>query len=330
MQLVIEKKETYVLSVVLEPFPFPIDITELTVEGNKLQAKGASAFVPNETLEFELTFKNDEFQGTIKLPFQEAFFVKGAKGPGPSLADTLISEVAPYRKHDVKQRNDNEIHLAVEALLSKMSITDKIGQMSQCMSTNISLGTDIASEPPERLIAEGRVGSVLSAITSRRVFELQKIAVEQSPHGIPLLFNFDVIHGFQTVFPVPLAWSCSWDLESIKEACAIAAKEATASGITYNHGPMVDVTRDPRWGRVVEGAGEDPYLGSLVAKAQVEGYQGESLHDPETLIACLNISSHTELLRQEEIIIRWIFRKALCGMFTYPRSRRGLNRAGDR
>ncbi|MEK4460049.1 glycoside hydrolase family 3 N-terminal domain-containing protein [Paenibacillus sp. FSL R10-2748] len=287
MQFIIEKKETYVLSVVLEPFPFPIEITALTVEGNMLQAKGVSSFVPNETLEFELTFNDEEFQGRIKIPFQEAFFVKGVKGPGPSLADTLISEIAPYRKHDVKQRDDTEIYLSVEALLSKMSITDKIGQMSQCMSTNLSLGSELASDTPEKLVAEGRAGSVLSAVTGRRVFELQKIAVEQSPHSIPLLFNFDVIHGFQTVFPVPLAWSCSWDLESIREACAIAAKEATASGITYNHGPMVDVTRDPRWGRVVEGAGEDPYLGSLIAKAQVEGYQGNSLHDPDTLIACL-------------------------------------------
>nr|WP_275983978.1 glycoside hydrolase family 3 N-terminal domain-containing protein [Paenibacillus hamazuiensis] len=199
----------------------------------------------------------------------------------------LISEVAPYRKQDVKKRDSQEIRIAVDALLSKMSITDKIGQMSQCMSTNISLGTDIESESPEKLIREGRAGSVLAAVNSYRVFELQKIAVEQSPHGIPLLFNFDVIHGFQTVFPVPLAWSCSWDLEAIQEACSIAAREATASGITYNHGPMVDVTRDPRWGRVVEGAGEDPYLGSLIAKAQVEGYQGNNLHDPESLIACL-------------------------------------------
>jgi beta-glucosidase len=287
MQFMIDKKEVFALSVILEPFPFPVEIHTVTVEGNLLQARGFSQFVPGESFEFDLTFEDQEFQGRIKLPYQEAFFVKGTKGTGPSLEDLLISTLSPYRKSDVKQRNDQEIREAVEILLNKMSITDKIGQMSQCMSTNLSLGSDIASETPEKLITEGRVGSILSAVNSNRVFELQKIAVEQSPHGIPLLFNFDVIHGFQTIFPVPLAWSCSWDMEAIKEANAIASKEASATGITYNHGPMVDITRDPRWGRVVEGAGEDPYLGSLIAKAQVEGFQGGSLFDPETIIACL-------------------------------------------
>jgi beta-glucosidase len=287
LQFFIEKKEEYTLSVIAEPFPFPIEIHSVTVEKNVLQARGASRYVPDESIEFDLTFEDEGFHGRAKLPHQEAFFMKGAPGPGPSLQDLLISELEPYRKHEVKQRDEDEIRQAVEALLDKMSVTDKIGQMSQCMSTNISLGSDVSSDSPEKLIAEGRVGSVLSAITSRRVFELQRIAVEQSPHGIPLLFNFDVIHGFQTVFPVPLAWSCSWDMDAIREASAIAAKEATASGNTYNHGPMIDITRDPRWGRVVEGAGEDPYLGSQITKAQVEGLQGDSLFHPETLIACL-------------------------------------------
>lgn len=119
------------------------------------------------------------------------------------------------------------------------------------------------------------------------MLELQRIAVEQSPHNIPLFFNADVIHGHQTIFPVPLAWSCSWDTEGIQRACAIAAKEASSAGITYNHGPMVDITRDPRWGRVVEGAGEDPYLGARIAEAQVRGFQGNSLFDQDTIIACL-------------------------------------------
>lgn len=287
IQLHIEKEKDYSLSVTLEPFPLPVQIHTLVVQGQRLEAFGESQYLPGELLELNLTFESDEFQGRVKLPLQEAFYVKGASGPGPSLEDTLIKELAPYRKNNVKQRDDNEIRQAVESLLNKMSLSDKIGQMSQCMSTNLSLGTDVASDPPEKLIAEGRAGSVLSAVNSRRIFELQKIAVERSPHGIPLFFNFDVIHGFQTVFPVPLAWSCSWDIEAIREACEIAAKEASATGITYNHAPMVDLTRDPRWGRVVEGAGEDPYLGSLIAKAQVEGFQGSSLFDHRTLIACL-------------------------------------------
>lgn len=287
MQFIIGKEDNYTLDVIPEPFPFPVEINSVTVDGNRLQARGTSQFVPGEAFEFDLAFEEKEFQGRVKLPYQAAFFVKGSEGTGPSLEDLLISKLTQYRKYDVKQRDDEEIRQAVDVLLNKMSITDKIGQMSQCMSTNLSLGSDVESDTPEKLTAEGRVGSILSAINSNRVFELQKIAVEQSPHGIPLLFNFDVIHGFQTIFPVPLAWSCSWDMAAIKEANAIAAKEASATGINYNHGPMVDITRDPRWGRVVEGAGEDPYLGSLIAKAQVEGFQGNSLFDPETIIACL-------------------------------------------
>lgn len=287
MQFIIGKEVNYNLDILLEPFPFPVEVNSVTVDGNLLQARGTSQFVPGEAFEFDLIFEEKEFQGRVKLPYQEEFFVKGFEGTGPSLEDLLISKLSQYRKNDVKQRNDEEIRQAVEALLNKMSVTDKIGQMSQCMSTNLSLGSDIESDSPEKLTAEGRVGSILSAVNSNRVFELQKIAVEQSPHGIPLLFNFDVIHGFQTIFPVPLAWSCSWDMAAIKEANQIAAKEASATGINYNHGPMVDITRDPRWGRVVEGAGEDPYLGSLIAKAQVEGFQGGDLFDPETIIACL-------------------------------------------
>ncbi|MDR6721630.1 beta-glucosidase [Paenibacillus amylolyticus] len=287
MQFIIGKEEDFTLSVILEPFPFPVEINSVKIDGHVLQAKGTSQFVPGEGFEFDLTFGGKEFQGRIKIPYQEAFSVKGTEGSGPSLEDLLIAKLSSYRKQNVKQRSDNEIHHEVDSLLNKMSVTDKIGQMSQCMSTNLSLGSDIDSDSPEKLVSEGRAGSVLSAVNSNRVFELQKIAVEQSPHGIPLLFNFDVIHGFQTIFPVPLAWSCSWDMTAIREASVIAAKEASATGITYNHGPMVDITRDPRWGRVVEGAGEDPYLGSLIAKAQVEGFQGDSLFDPETIIACL-------------------------------------------
>ncbi|TCN01265.1 beta-glucosidase [Paenibacillus sp. BK033] len=187
----------------------------------------------------------------------------------------------------IKPRTDKDISEQVEKLLRQLTIDQKIGQMSQCLGSRVSLGGEVESESAEKLLEQGRVGTVLGAMESERIFELQRIAVEISPHGIPLLFNSDIIHGFQTIFPVPLAWSCSWDPEAIKLACEIAAKEATATGITYNHAPMVDISRDPRWGRVVEGAGEDPYLGALIAKAQVEGYQGESLFSEETMIACL-------------------------------------------
>ncbi len=127
LQFIIEKMEAYALSVIAEPFPFPIEIHTVTVDGDMLQAKGSSRYVADEPIEFDLTFEDDEFHGRVKLPYQEAFFVQGAKGPGPSLQDMLITELQPYRKHEVRQRNEEEIRQAVEILLAKMSVADKIG-----------------------------------------------------------------------------------------------------------------------------------------------------------------------------------------------------------
>jgi len=256
-----------------------------TVEGNRLQATGYSDYSSDPVI-ISFAFEGDTFSGTLTMPLLGELQISGSRGRGESLVVDLIPVVAPFRKYasKIKPHSDDDIRKNVEQLLAKMSIADKIGQIG---ASDFSFGADINAEPPEQMVAAGKAGSILGAFDSKRVFELQKIAVEQSPHGIPLLFNADVIHGFQTIFPVPLAWSCSWDLEAIKQACAIAAKEASASGTTYNHGPMVDISRDPRWGRVVEGAGEDPYLGALIAKAQVEGFQGDSLFDHQTIIACL-------------------------------------------
>ncbi|MDQ0115168.1 glycoside hydrolase family 3 N-terminal domain-containing protein [Paenibacillus harenae] len=284
--LSIEENEGYILTVNSEPNPSFILPMEATVEGNRLEATGRS-FFSNDPVKVTLEFVDDRFAGTMTMPFVGELQLSGGKGRGASLAEELIPIVEPYRKANVSARSDEDIRQEVEKLIARMSIADKIGQMSQIGASDFSFGADVDAEPPERMVATGKAGSILGAFDSKRVFELQKIAVEQSPLRIPLLFNADVIHGFQTIFPVPLAWSCSWDLEAIKQACAISAKEASASGTTYNHGPMVDITRDPRWGRVVEGAGEDPYLGALIAKAQVEGFQGESLFDRETIIACL-------------------------------------------
>lgn len=284
--LSVEENEGYTLTVNSEPNPSFILPMEATVEGNRLEATGRS-FYSSDPVKVTLEFENDRFAGTMTMPFVGELQLSGGKGRGASLAEELIPIVEPYRKTNVSARPDEDIREEVEKLIARMSVQDKIGQMSQIGASDFSFGADVDAEPPEQMVAGGKAGSILGAFDSKRVFELQKIAVEQSPHRIPLLFNADVIHGFQTIFPVPLAWSCSWDLEAIKQACAIAAKEASASGTTYNHGPMVDITRDPRWGRVVEGAGEDPYLGALIAKAQVEGFQGESLFDRETIIACL-------------------------------------------
>ncbi|MBB6694053.1 beta-glucosidase BglX [Cohnella xylanilytica] len=291
VQFKVSKRAGYALDAVMEPYPIPLRFDSVTAEGTKLRATGKSFLNPAEEVFAELEFGESTFEGLLHAPPLGTLPLHGERGRGPFMSESLIEEVKPYRKREAAPRSDEEIREATEALLSRMSLADKVGQMCQCMASNFSFGGAVDSDPPEKLIAEGRAGSVLGAFDIRRVFELQKIAVEQSPHGIPLLFNADIIHGSQTIFPVPLAWSCSWDMDAIREACAIAAKEATASGIVYNHGPMVDVSRDPRWGRVVEGAGEDPFLGGLIAKAQVEGYQGpgtsESWFSEETMIACL-------------------------------------------
>lgn len=291
LQFKVSKRSDYTLDVALLPYPLRLQIHTVKAEGNRLIGIGSAPWRPDEPLQVELVFADfNNVSGNILLPMFGRHEFHGGRGRGPSLTLPLEAEAAPYRKSGVKPRSDADISEAVDKLLGCLSLQDKIGQMCQCLASNFSFGGSVESDPPEKLIAEGRAGSVLGAFDIKRVFELQKIAVEQSPHGIPLLFNADIIHGAQTIFPVPLAWSCSWDLEAIREACAISAKEAAASGIVYNHGPMVDISRDPRWGRVVEGAGEDPYLGSLIAKAQVEGFQGgsaESLHKMDTIVACL-------------------------------------------
>jgi beta-glucosidase len=284
----INKNETYSLLVKTEPIPMSIIFNAVTVEGNQLQASGRYTLLSENKAEINLLFADETVTGTLTLhPFGE-LKIEGQRGEGVSLSDALLKEVEKYRKPDpIKERTEEEIRDEVESLLGKMTIQDKVGQMSQCQASNFSFGGDVESDLPEKLVAEGKAGSILGAFDINRVFELQKVAVEQSPLGIPLLFNADIIHGHQTIFPVPLAWSSSWDIEAIKRACAVSAKEAAVSGITYNHGPMVDITRDARWGRVVEGAGEDPFLGSLIARAQVEGFQGDSLFHEETIIACL-------------------------------------------
>lgn len=284
--LIEQMEEGYRLTIDTEPTPSFILPMTAQIEGNRLEATGYTTF-SSDTVDVSLQFHNDCFTGTLKLPFGGDQILSGKQGRGISLSEQLIPLVEPYRKANVPERSDESISQEVEKLIAKMSLSDKIGQMSQILASDFSFGADVDAEPTEQVIAQGKAGSILGAFDSRRVFDLQKIAVEKSPLGIPLMFNADVIHGYQTIFPVPLAWSCSWDMESIKLACAIAAKEASASGTMYNHGPMVDVTRDPRWGRVVEGAGEDPYLGALIAKAQVEGFQGDSLFNQETIIACL-------------------------------------------
>ncbi|HLO30292.1 MAG TPA: glycoside hydrolase family 3 N-terminal domain-containing protein, partial [Anaerolineales bacterium] len=177
--------------------------------------------------------------------------------------------------------SESEVAERVEALLRQMSLEEKIGQLNQVG------GAEFAPGPKaEDQIRKGGAGSVLWLNDTKRFNELQKIAVEESPSGIPLLFALDVIHGYRTIFPVPLAMASSWDPAVPEKSQTVAAKEARAAGLHWTFGPMLDIARDGRWGRIVEGAGEDPYLGAAMAAAQVRGFQGNDISDPEHVLAC--------------------------------------------
>jgi beta-glucosidase len=168
---------------------------------------------------------------------------------------------------------DDAVKARVDALLARMSLDEKIGQLHQAGALAMVPGSDKIDE----VVRKGGAGSVLWLNDRKQFNALQKIAVEQSPSKIPLLFGLDVIHGYATVFPVPLAMAASWDPAVPERSQTVAAREARAAGIQWTFGPMVDIARDARWGRIVEGAGEDPFLGSVMAAAQVRGFQGPSL-----------------------------------------------------
>lgn len=175
----------------------------------------------------------------------------------------------------------------IDGLISKMTVKEKLGQLNLPAAGDIVTGEARKSNIAEA-IAGGRVGGVFNVKGADKIGALQKIAVEESRLGIPLLFGMDVIHGYETVFPIPLALSSSWDMAAIEEAARVSAEEASAAGICWTFSPMVDISRDPRWGRMAEGAGEDPYLGSRVAEAMVRGYQGKGdFKRDDEILACV-------------------------------------------
>jgi beta-glucosidase len=186
-------------------------------------------------------------------------------------------------------KSSNPIDQKVDSVLNLMTLEEKIGQMNQYNGfwdvTGPVPSAGDAAKKYEHL-KKGWVGSMLNVRGVENVRKVQKIAVEESRLGIPLIIGFDVIHGYETQSPIPLAESASWDLEAIKKSAQMAAKEAAAAGINWTFAPMVDISRDARWGRVMEGAGEDPYLGSQIGVARVNGFQGEDLTDPFTIAAC--------------------------------------------
>lgn len=174
----------------------------------------------------------------------------------------------------------------ISELMSKMTLEEKLGQLNLPPSDDIVTGQTINSQIGAG-VAAGMVGGTFNIKGAQKIRDLQEIAVKQSRLGIPLLIGMDVIHGYETVFPIPLALSCTWDMDAIERAARIAASEMSAAGVCWTFSPMVDISRDPRWGRVSEGGGEDPYLGSEIAKAYVRGYQGKDLSRNDNVMACV-------------------------------------------
>ena len=174
----------------------------------------------------------------------------------------------------------------VNTLMAKMTVQEKIGQLNLLPSGDIQTGISENSSISES-IRQGRLGAILNLKGVDNIMKVQKMAVEESRLGIPLIFGMDVIHGYETIFPIPLALSCSWDIPAIEQSAIIAAREATADGLCWTYSPMVDISVDPRWGRVAEGAGEDPFLGSRIAEAMVRGYQGDGSYNTDQMMACL-------------------------------------------
>lgn len=181
--------------------------------------------------------------------------------------------------------NDPRLDARIDALIKQMTLEEKIGQLVQ-YSAGQATGPGTGRSDYEDMIAKGQIGALLNVIETKQITAYQKIAIEKSRLHIPILFGLDVIHGFRTEFPIPLGLASTWEPEIVEKASRVAASEASATGIRWTFSPMVDIARDTRWGRIQEGAGEDPFLGSLMAAAYVRGYQGSRLDAPDTMAAC--------------------------------------------
>src|SRR6266403_3681609 len=204
--------------------------------------------------------------------------MKPAKCFSPILALAIIFSVLPA----IGQTREIALERRIDALLKRMTIEEKLGQLQ------ILDGEANGNYRPEHLemIRKGLLGSTLNVRGAKRVNELQHIAMEQSRLKIPVIFAFDVIHGYRTIFPVPLGMASSWEPKVEERAAAVAAAEASATGLKWTFAPMLDIARDPRWGRIVEGAGEDTYLGAAMARAQVAGFQGKDYAAADRVVAC--------------------------------------------
>lgn len=201
-----------------------------------------------------------------------------------------IKQVAPFVMIATlsvqAQKSPQDMDRFISNLMKKMTLEEKIGQLNLPVTGEITTGQAKSSDISAK-IKRGEVGGLFNLKGVAKIKDVQELAVEESRLGIPLLFGMDVIHGYETIFPIPLGLSCTWDLSAIEESARIAAVEASADGISWTFSPMVDVSRDPRWGRVSEGNGEDPFLGAEIAKAMIRGYQGDNMKRDDEIMACV-------------------------------------------
>lgn len=212
------------------------------------------------------------------------FMVAGQLSPAPLLAKPAAGANQAAADSAGWMRPDPRMDRFVADLMAKMTLDEKVGQLNLLTSNWESTGPTMRDSYKEDVRA-GRVGAIFNAYTAKYTRELQALAVEGTRLKIPLIFGYDVIHGHRTIFPISLGEAASWDLQAIEKSARISAIEASAEGIHWTFSPMVDIARDARWGRISEGAGEDVYLGSLIAKARVRGYQGDDLSRPDTILA---------------------------------------------
>jgi len=202
------------------------------------------------------------------------------------LAVIFLANTASGQQKKTVPAADQKMNTFIANLMSKMTLDEKIGQLN-LPAVGFDVTGPVLSEGVDEKIEKGLVGGVFNTFTPQAVEKLQKLVMTKSRLKIPLLFGYDVIHGHKTIFPIPLGLSTSWDLDLIEKSARIAAREASADGLNWTFSPMVDIARDPRWGRIAEGSGEDPYLGSLIGVAMVKGYQTNSLSNKDAILACI-------------------------------------------
>src|SRR6478672_2906960 len=198
----------------------------------------------------------------------------------------IFLSVNGFSQKSTIRSGSNRMNSFIDALMKKMTLDEKLGQLNLPGSGDIVTGQAGNSDIGKKII-DGKVGGLFNIKGVEKIRAVQKVAVEESRLKIPMIFGMDVIHGYETVFPIPLGLSCTWDMNLVERSARIAATEASADGINWTFSPMVDIARDPRWGRIAEGNGEDAYLGSQIAKAMVKGYQGDDLKKNNTIMACV-------------------------------------------